>query len=495
MAMRAASSPLLSPHPIDVMLATDELSLQFRSATRVKPPSADQISNHPNSVSVPADLQHSAATLLHAVHINPRDAHSYHALGEAMRLASAPPDVEAHYWGHAADLDPSDSTAAVRHANAAKAHAENLSNSSDAGKHVAAQKRALAAYRRVISYEQGARDPAAHANLGAILYRLGRHRECEQSFSKAATLLPTLRPSPPMPNGEATSSVPSPPLFTAEKIAAAAGEAGLLLQVLHGLDMCLLQQGKRKKAQRVQRIGLGLGLWRLPEQRPHTLHPGLLACGWHRKERYGELVTRLEDAAPRIHDEMLRLLRVRELATEGPEAHRWFIDTEHIAARPSLWLRRRLVCDWMVHASDTEAAGDNGAAGATPVTCSAVRAAAVWYAGSSGDELGRGVPRGFEGGIFSLLAAGSHIRPHTGPTNERVVLSLGLAGVDGAAIRIGDAPPRPWELDTAHVFDDSFEHEVRHVGGQVRAVLVLHFRHPMLMERGPVMLRGDEPCG
>ena len=103
------------------------------------------------------------ASRLRAVELAPRDARSYHALGEKMRLAGAPSEVEAFYWGHAVDLDPRDATAVVRHANALKARAENLSNSSDAARHVAAQRRALTAYRRVLSFEHGARDPAAHA--------------------------------------------------------------------------------------------------------------------------------------------------------------------------------------------------------------------------------------------------------------------------------------------------------------------------------------------
>ena len=461
--MRSASSRSYEPHPIDVVLATDELTLQFRAATpKGKAYSVDEDDTVPG----------------------PSSSSEHHTRDE-QSLDNLAPDVAAHYWERVAMMDPYDSTAAVRHANAAKAYAETLSGASNAAKHMAAQKRALAAHRRLLGFEQGVRDPSAHANLGAILYKLGRHRECERSFSKAAALLPSLN-SLPQP-------APTLPLASIAPIhsEAATDDSGLLLPVLHGLDMCLLQQDKRKKAHGVQRLGLSLRLWRLPEQRPHTLRPGLLACGWHRKARYGHLVELLEASTQGIRDEMLRLLRVRERTINGSEGQHWYSDSEHIAARPSQWLRRRLVCDWMVHASDTESASENGAGVATPVTCSAVHAAAKWYAGSGGDVAAHS----FKGGLFSLLAAGSHIRPHTGPTNERIALSLGLGGVEGAAIRIGGGAARPWVQGAAHVFDDSFEHEVRHAGTQARAVLVLHFRHPMLMGGGcPVLLAEDQSC-
>ena len=487
-------SPASPSTLVEVTLATDELSLHFRAATRAVPAKRAQEApaDDEDDMVLPVALaqRKGMQSLLRAVELAPRDARSYHALGEKMRLAGAPSEVEAFYWGHAVDLDPRDATAVVRHANALKARAENLSNSSDAARHVAAQRRALTAYRRVLSFEHGARDPAAHANLGAILYKLGKHRECERSFSKAAALLPTLPtlPTPPKAGAAEGGIAAAPIVYSAEVVEAAAVDGAMVLQVLHGLDMCLLQQGKRRKAQRVQQLGVGLGVWRLPEQRPHTLREGLLACPWHRKAAYGQLVSSLEAAAPLIRAELGSLLRRRD-AGDASERSRWYVDSEHIAARPSLWLRRRLACKFMQQADDVAAIDG---AEPTPDTCAAVRAATAWYAGPQEGRVGYS----FEGGLFSLLAPGSHIRAHTGPTNERIVVSLGLAGVDGASLRIGNLPPRAWTVGDAHVFDDSFEHEVVHMGASARAVLVLHFRHPMLMGTGcPVQLTASDPCG
>ena len=45
---------------------------------------------------------------------------------------------------------------------------------------------------------------------------------------------------------------------------------------------------------------------------------------------------------------------------------------------------------------------------------------------------------------FSLLRPGAHVRPHSGPTNERLVISMGLGGLGvGARIRVGNVW-RPW---------------------------------------------------
>ena len=60
------------------------------------------------------------------------------------------------------------------------------------------------------------------------------------------------------------------------------------------------------------------------------------------------------------------------------------------------------------------------------------------------------------------LAPGTHLRPHTGPKNQRLTLHLGLTVPLGPTIRVG-APGevREWEEGKVLAFDDSFVHEVR----------------------------------
>ncbi|KAH8081633.1 peptide-aspartate beta-dioxygenase [Aureococcus anophagefferens] len=85
----------------------------------------------------------------------------------------------------------------------------------------------------------------------------------------------------------------------------------------------------------------------------------------------------------------------------------------------------------------------------------------------------------------SSLDPGAHLRPHTGPTNRRWSLHLGLdvAEADEARLELlvgGERRERPWRQGSVVLFDDSFEHEVRHGGAARRVVLDLSVPHPDL---------------
>ena len=80
---------------------------------------------------------------------------------------------------------------------------------------------------------------------------------------------------------------------------------------------------------------------------------------------------------------------------------------------------------------------------------------------------------------LSTMAAGVHVRPHTGPTNAKLTVHYGLDVPDGASIRVGDEA-RPFAPRELLVFDDSFEHEVWQNGTSARTTLVLHVAHPEL---------------
>jgi aspartyl/asparaginyl beta-hydroxylase (cupin superfamily) len=80
---------------------------------------------------------------------------------------------------------------------------------------------------------------------------------------------------------------------------------------------------------------------------------------------------------------------------------------------------------------------------------------------------------------FASLAPGTHLEPHCGPTNARLRCHLGLRVPDGCSIRVG-AETRCWQEGKCIIFDDSFEHEVWHMGTEVRLVFVLDIWHPDL---------------
>lgn len=94
--------------------------------------------------------------------------------------------------------------------------------------------------------------------------------------------------------------------------------------------------------------------------------------------------------------------------------------------------------------------------------------AAVDLAGVGGGET-----------LFSVLAPGTRLRPHTGSSNGRLTCHMGICIPDGdIKIRVGAEPPRKWTQGKCMVFDDSFEHEVWHNSDAQRVALLINFFHP-----------------
>ena len=88
--------------------------------------------------------------------------------------------------------------------------------------------------------------------------------------------------------------------------------------------------------------------------------------------------------------------------------------------------------------------------------------------------------------FFSRLKPGTHIKPHTGSTNLRIRLHLGLVIPSEpdytATIRVG-TEQQAWVQDDVLVFDDAFEHEVVYEGKTERAVFIIDLWHPELTKK------------
>jgi len=95
-------------------------------------------------------------------------------------------------------------------------------------------------------------------------------------------------------------------------------------------------------------------------------------------------------------------------------------------------------------------------------------------------ELGQPqIPRRGPNAMFSLLAPGAHIPPHTGVANTRLVCHLPLIVPPGCWFRVG-AETREWEVGKAWVFDDTIEHEVMNPSDALRVILIVDIWHPDL---------------
>lgn len=85
---------------------------------------------------------------------------------------------------------------------------------------------------------------------------------------------------------------------------------------------------------------------------------------------------------------------------------------------------------------------------------------------------------------FSRMLPGTHVKPHSGPTNCRLRAHLGLkvpANNGDLKLRVADKLLF-WEEGRVIVFDDSFDHEVWHEADSERIVLIVDLWHPDLDE-------------
>ncbi len=81
--------------------------------------------------------------------------------------------------------------------------------------------------------------------------------------------------------------------------------------------------------------------------------------------------------------------------------------------------------------------------------------------------------------FFSHLLPHTHIPPHTGMTNTRLVVHLPLIVPEKCQFRVGNYT-RMWEEGRAWVFDDTIEHEARNDSDQSRIILIFDVWNPQL---------------
>jgi hypothetical protein len=79
--------------------------------------------------------------------------------------------------------------------------------------------------------------------------------------------------------------------------------------------------------------------------------------------------------------------------------------------------------------------------------------------------------------LWSLLKPGTHIQPHHGMLNTRLIVHIPLITNPDCAIRVGPET-RSWEPGKALIFDDSFEHEAWNRGKYTRVILLFEIWRP-----------------
>jgi len=81
--------------------------------------------------------------------------------------------------------------------------------------------------------------------------------------------------------------------------------------------------------------------------------------------------------------------------------------------------------------------------------------------------------------MFSVLTSGTHILPHRGVTNTRVVCHLPLIVPEDCALVVG-GERHDWREGVAVGFDDTYEHEAWNRGSRTRVVLIIDVWNPHL---------------
>lgn len=91
--------------------------------------------------------------------------------------------------------------------------------------------------------------------------------------------------------------------------------------------------------------------------------------------------------------------------------------------------------------------------------------------------------------LFSFLTPSTHIKPHHGVTNTRVVTHLPLVIPDGDCRLVVGGIEHRWQEGRCVTFDDTFLHEAWNRTDRLRAVLILDTWNPHMTEEECIVVR------
>lgn len=107
---------------------------------------------------------------------------------------------------------------------------------------------------------------------------------------------------------------------------------------------------------------------------------------------------------------------------------------------------------------------------ACPTTAAALDRVSLCHVRAHGPEV-----------LFSVFTAGTHLLPHRGVTNTRLVAHLPLIVPDDCALVVG-GETHVWREGKLVVFDDTYEHEAWNRSDRTRVVLIMDVWNPHLAE-------------
>lgn len=84
--------------------------------------------------------------------------------------------------------------------------------------------------------------------------------------------------------------------------------------------------------------------------------------------------------------------------------------------------------------------------------------------------------------LYSRLSPDTHIKPHHGLLNTRLICHLPLVAPDGCGLRVGHET-RHWRFGEMLIFDDSMEHEAWNRGNSDRTILLFEIWRPEIPQQ------------
>lgn len=218
------------------------------------------------------------------------------------------------------------------------------------------------------------------------------------------------------------------------------------LFIVSQFGLALMSIGFEKDARMLFHNAVTRGLWDDPLQRPVFKYVrGLTSKPWHNKYDFS-FTPKLENGAKQIKSELFYNLENHK--------HLFMVDYENMPLSGN-WKAIKLISNDGQQTKYTKY---------FPKTMEIID--------KSGQE--------FISIKFSAIQPGTHIAPHTGPSNDRLRVHLSLVHKGGARIRVG-TEWRSWEEEKVIILDSSWEHEVVHNGNETRIVLILDIWHPELI--------------
>lgn len=301
--------------------------------------------------------------------------------------------------------------------------------------------------------------PAAQLQLGSLLEATGRGREAVGAYFRALTLAQSRE--------QWLDEASTPAGLRAEVLHAMAVVREQRIPVLMGLIEPLEQRFGRGAMTRVrQALAHWLGVESHapvdPRQAPRFLHvPGLPSPPWFDPALF-PWFAELEAAAPELREEALAILSGRQgvqpflAAPEGAS-----LDPYLGGGAAARWDAFFFYRDGNRH----EAAKDQA-----PRTSALLESLPLVRIREHAPEI-----------CFSILAPDTHIKPHHGVTNARIVVHLPLIVPEGCTLTVaGDE--RHWREGQAWAFDDTYLHEARNTSDEARVILLMDAWNPHLDE-------------